>query len=44
MPQMQSLLAYLLLHRDAPQPRQHLARLFDGSEIQGRVRRSSSVF
>ena len=35
---LQSLLAYLLLHRDAPQPRQHLAYLFwpDATEIQAR--------
>jgi DNA-binding SARP family transcriptional activator/predicted ATPase len=33
-----SLLAYLLLHRDAPQPRQHLAYLFwpDATEVQAR--------
>ena len=33
---LQSLLAYLLLHRDAPQPRQHIAYLFwpDSSEAQ----------
>lgn len=37
-PRLQSLLAYLLLHRDAPQPRQHLAFVFwpDASEAQGR--------
>ncbi|HEV7215902.1 MAG TPA: AAA family ATPase, partial [Chloroflexota bacterium] len=33
-----SILAYLLLHRDAPQPRQHLAYLFwpDATEMQAR--------
>ncbi len=33
-----ALLAYLLLHRDAPQPRQHLAYLFwpDATELQAR--------
>jgi DNA-binding SARP family transcriptional activator len=33
-----SVLAYLLLHRDAPQPRQHLAYLFwpDATELQAR--------
>jgi predicted ATPase/DNA-binding SARP family transcriptional activator len=38
-PRLQSLLAYLLLHRDAPQPRQHLAfRLWpDTSEAQART-------
>jgi DNA-binding SARP family transcriptional activator len=37
-PRTQSLLAYLVLHRDAPQPRQHLAFLFwpDSSEAQAR--------
>jgi predicted ATPase/DNA-binding SARP family transcriptional activator len=36
---LQSLLAYLLLHRDAPVPRQHLAFLFwpDSSEAQART-------
>src|SRR6266496_4277157 len=35
----ESLLAYLLLHRDAPQPRQHLAFLLwpDSSEPQART-------
>ena len=35
----ESLLAYLLLHRDAPQPRQHLAFLLwpDSSEGQART-------
>jgi DNA-binding SARP family transcriptional activator/predicted ATPase len=35
---LQSLLAYLVLHRDAPQPRQHLAFLFwpDATEAQAR--------
>jgi DNA-binding SARP family transcriptional activator len=38
-PRMQSLLAYLLLHRDAPQSRAHLAFLFwpDTSEAQART-------
>ena len=36
---LQSLLAYLLIHRDAPVPRQHLAFLFwpDSSEAQART-------
>jgi DNA-binding SARP family transcriptional activator len=36
---MQSLLAYLVLHRDAPQSRRHLAFLFwpDSSEAQART-------
>lgn len=36
---LQSLLAYLVLHRDAPQPRQHLAFLFwpDAPEAQART-------
>ncbi len=35
-PRLQALLAYLLLHRDAPQPRQHIAFLFwpDSNETQ----------
>src|SRR5262245_5009345 len=38
-PRLQSLLAYLLLHRDAPQPRQHLAflRWPDTTEAQART-------
>jgi len=38
-PRLQSLLAYLLLHREAPQSRQHLAFLFwpDSSETQART-------
>jgi len=38
-PRLQSLLAYLVLHRDAPQPRQHLAYLLwpDSSDAQGRT-------
>ncbi len=38
-PRLQSLLAYLILHRDAPQPRAHLAFLFwpDTSEAQART-------
>src|SRR6266511_2492393 len=38
-PRLQALLAYLVLHRDAPQPRQHLAfRLWpDTSEAQART-------
>lgn len=38
-PRAQLLLAYLLLHRDAPQPRQHLAFLFwpDSTEVQSRT-------
>jgi DNA-binding SARP family transcriptional activator len=38
-PRLQSLLAYLLLHRDAPQPRQHLAFLLypDSTEAQARA-------
>ncbi|HEX5504612.1 MAG TPA: BTAD domain-containing putative transcriptional regulator, partial [Thermomicrobiales bacterium] len=37
-PRLQSLLAYLVLHRDVPQPRQHLAFLFwpDTNEAQAR--------
>lgn len=37
-PRLQSLLAYLVLHRDIPQPRQHLAFLFwpDTNEAQAR--------
>ncbi|HKS70455.1 MAG TPA: hypothetical protein VJQ45_08540, partial [Ktedonobacterales bacterium] len=37
-PRPQSLLAYLLLHRDAPQSRQHLAFLFwpDSTDAQAR--------
>jgi len=37
-PRLQSLLAYLVLHRDAPQPRRHLAFLFwpDATEAQAR--------
>src|SRR5438270_13134142 len=35
-PRLQALLAYLLVHREAPQPRQHIAFLFwpDSSEAQ----------
>ncbi|HET7037110.1 MAG TPA: AAA family ATPase [Thermomicrobiaceae bacterium] len=38
-PRLQSLLAYLILHRDAPQPRQRLAYLFwpDSTEQQART-------
>lgn len=38
-PRTQLLLAYLLLHRDAPQPRRHLAFLFwpDSTEVQSRT-------
>jgi len=38
-PRLQSLLAYLVLHRDAPQPRQHLAFLLwpDTTEAQART-------
>jgi DNA-binding SARP family transcriptional activator len=38
-PRLQSLLAYLVLHRDAPQPRQHLAFLLwpDSSETRART-------
>src|SRR5215831_20195485 len=38
-PRLQALLAYLLLHRDAPQPRHHLAFLFwpDTTEAQART-------
>ncbi len=38
-PRLQSLLAYLMLHRDAPQSRSHLAFLFwpDTSEAQART-------
>ena len=38
-PRLQSLLAYLLLHRDAPQPRAHMAFLFwpDTTEAQART-------
>ena len=37
-PRLQSLLAYLVLHHDVPQPRQHLAFLFwpDTNEAQAR--------
>src|SRR5262249_21349142 len=36
---LQSLLAYLVIHRDAPQPRPHLAYLFwpDATEVQART-------
>ena len=37
-PRPQSLLAYLLLHRDAPQPRQHLAFLFWPDSTDGQAR------
>lgn len=38
-PRLQSLLAYLVLHRDAPQPRGHLSYLFwlDSTEAQARA-------
>jgi len=38
-PRLQSLVAYLVLHRDAPQPRQHLAFLLwpDSTETQART-------
>jgi DNA-binding SARP family transcriptional activator len=37
-PRLQSLLAYLLLHRDAPQPRSHLAYLFWPDSTEGQAR------
>ena len=38
-PRLQTLMAYLVLHRHAPQPRQHLAFLFwpDSTEAQART-------
>ena len=43
---LQSLLAYLLLHRDAPQSRQHLAFLFwpDSTETQARTNLRKQIF
>jgi DNA-binding SARP family transcriptional activator len=37
-PRLQSLLAYLLLHRDAPQPRSHLAYVFWPDSTEGQAR------
>jgi DNA-binding SARP family transcriptional activator len=45
-PRLQSLLAHLLLHRDAPQPRYHLAFLLwpDSTEAQARTNLRKQVY
>ena len=45
-PRLQSLLAYLLLHREAPQSRQHLAFLFwpDSTESQARTNLRKQIY